>query len=70
MYSPMGGRTSTISRKNMTVINFAQSRVSIDFSRTMSEFQNTGHSKCIMGSRRSTISRKNETVINLVQSRV
>ncbi|RZR90603.1 hypothetical protein BHM03_00018514 [Ensete ventricosum] len=34
--------------KNMTVINFAQShvqsRVSIDFSCTISEIQNTGHS--------------------------
>ncbi|RZR95034.1 hypothetical protein BHM03_00023823 [Ensete ventricosum] len=35
---------STVSRKNVMVINFAQSRVSIGFSRTISEFQNTGHS--------------------------
>ncbi|RRT61677.1 hypothetical protein BHE74_00029128 [Ensete ventricosum] len=43
----MGSRLSTVSRKNVTVINFAQSQVSIDFSRTISEFQNTGHSQCI-----------------------
>ncbi|RZS19874.1 hypothetical protein BHM03_00052330, partial [Ensete ventricosum] len=37
--------------KNMTVINFArccvQSRVSIDFSCTVSKIQNIGHSRCI-----------------------
>ncbi|RRT39413.1 hypothetical protein B296_00047775 [Ensete ventricosum] len=42
----MGCRTSTISRKNMTVINVVeshvQSRVLINFSRTVSEFQNIG----------------------------
>ncbi|RWV80361.1 hypothetical protein GW17_00058385 [Ensete ventricosum] len=43
----MESRTSTVSRKNATVINFAQSRVSIDFSCTVSEFQNTGHYLCI-----------------------
>ncbi|RWW37891.1 hypothetical protein BHE74_00056935 [Ensete ventricosum] len=47
----MGSCTSTVSRKNSTVINFAQSRaqsrVSIYFSCTVSEFQNTGHSQCI-----------------------
>ncbi|RRT45880.1 hypothetical protein B296_00009926 [Ensete ventricosum] len=43
----MGSHTSTVSRKNTTVINFAQSRVSIDFSCTISEFQNTGHSQRI-----------------------
>ncbi|RWW35896.1 hypothetical protein BHE74_00059127 [Ensete ventricosum] len=47
----MGSRTSTVSQKNMTVINFAQShaqsRVSIDFSCTISEFQDTGHTQRI-----------------------
>ncbi|RZR93504.1 hypothetical protein BHM03_00022026 [Ensete ventricosum] len=46
----MGGRTSMVSRKNVTVINFAQSRtqsrVSICFSCTISEFQNTSNSQC------------------------
>ncbi|RZS19233.1 hypothetical protein BHM03_00051609 [Ensete ventricosum] len=45
----MGSRTSTVSRKNATVINFSQSlmqsRVSIGFSCTVSEIQNTGHSQ-------------------------
>ncbi|RWV78108.1 hypothetical protein GW17_00060984 [Ensete ventricosum] len=51
----MGSRTSSISQKNTTVINFAQSRtqsqVSIDFSCTVLEIQNTsfpnvlGHGK-------------------------
>ncbi|RZR95958.1 hypothetical protein BHM03_00024866 [Ensete ventricosum] len=36
-----------VSRKYVTVINFVQSRVSIDFSCTISESQNTGHSQCI-----------------------
>ncbi|RWW49320.1 hypothetical protein BHE74_00044539 [Ensete ventricosum] len=40
-------RRSMISRKNVTVINFAHSQVSIDFSHTISEFQNTRHSQCI-----------------------
>ncbi|RWW73479.1 hypothetical protein BHE74_00018643 [Ensete ventricosum] len=31
----------------MTVINYAQSRVSISFSHTVSKFQNTGHSQHI-----------------------
>ncbi|RWW42128.1 hypothetical protein BHE74_00052346 [Ensete ventricosum] len=48
---PMGSRTSLVSRKNTTVINFArsraQSRVSIDFSCIVSEIQNTGHSRRI-----------------------
>ncbi|RZS29391.1 hypothetical protein BHM03_00063120 [Ensete ventricosum] len=47
----MGSRTNTVSRKNMTVIKFArsstQSRVSIGFSCTVSEIQNTGHSRRI-----------------------
>ncbi|RRT59577.1 hypothetical protein B296_00044383 [Ensete ventricosum] len=43
----MGCLTSLVSRKNVTVINFAQSRVSIDFSCTVSKIQNTGHSQCI-----------------------
>ncbi|RZS25552.1 hypothetical protein BHM03_00058765 [Ensete ventricosum] len=48
----MGSRTRTISRKNVMVINFkqshVQSRVLIDFSCTVSKFQNTSHSQCII----------------------
>ncbi|RRT45350.1 hypothetical protein B296_00038017 [Ensete ventricosum] len=51
MYLPIGSRTSLVLRKNATVINIAQShaqnRVSIDFSCTSSEIQNTDHSQCI-----------------------
>ncbi|RWV79975.1 hypothetical protein GW17_00058820 [Ensete ventricosum] len=36
-----------VSRKNVTVINFAQSRVFDRFSHTVSKFQNTGHSQRI-----------------------
>ncbi|RZR93326.1 hypothetical protein BHM03_00021797 [Ensete ventricosum] len=43
----MGSRISKVSRKKMTVINFAQSRDSISFSCTVSEFPNTGHSQHI-----------------------
>ncbi|RRT60477.1 hypothetical protein B296_00038525 [Ensete ventricosum] len=47
MYYPTGSCTNTVSRKNTTVKNFVQnharSQVSIDFSRTISEIQNTGH---------------------------
>ncbi|RZR75226.1 hypothetical protein BHM03_00052363 [Ensete ventricosum] len=47
----MGSRTSTLSRKNATVINItrsrAKSRVSIGFSCTISEIQNTGQSQRI-----------------------
>ncbi|RRT50427.1 hypothetical protein B296_00014735 [Ensete ventricosum] len=43
----MGSRTSIILRKNARVLNFAQSRVSIGFSSTVSEIQNTGHSQYI-----------------------
>ncbi|RWV86956.1 hypothetical protein BHE74_00029794 [Ensete ventricosum] len=47
----MGSHTNTVSRKNAMVINFArsraQSRVSIDFSCTVSKIQNIGHSLCI-----------------------
>ncbi|RZS15047.1 hypothetical protein BHM03_00046820 [Ensete ventricosum] len=43
----MASRTSMISQKNTTVINFAQSRVSIGFLCTVSEIQNTGHSRLI-----------------------
>ncbi|RWW40790.1 hypothetical protein BHE74_00053769 [Ensete ventricosum] len=43
----MGSRTSAVSQKNTTVINFARSRVSIDLSCTVSEIQNTGHSRRI-----------------------
>ncbi|RWW72764.1 hypothetical protein BHE74_00019402 [Ensete ventricosum] len=47
MYSLMGYRTCTVLQKKTTIINFAQSRVSIDFSYTVSKFQNIGHSQCI-----------------------
>ncbi|RRT66754.1 hypothetical protein B296_00008361 [Ensete ventricosum] len=43
----MGSRTSTISQKNMTVINLWQSRVSIGFSCIVSKIQNTDHSQRI-----------------------
>ncbi|RWW35433.1 hypothetical protein BHE74_00059633 [Ensete ventricosum] len=47
----MGSRTSKDSRKNMTGINFArshaQNRVPIDFSCTVLEIQNIGHSRRI-----------------------
>ncbi|RRT66752.1 hypothetical protein B296_00008365 [Ensete ventricosum] len=43
----MGSRTSTVSRKNAMIINYVQSRVSIDFSCTVSKIQNTGQSQCI-----------------------
>ncbi|RWV78800.1 hypothetical protein BHE74_00046973 [Ensete ventricosum] len=47
----MGNHTSMVMQKNANVINFVQSRarsrVSIDFSCTFSEIQNTGHSQCI-----------------------
>ncbi|RWW06602.1 hypothetical protein GW17_00030054 [Ensete ventricosum] len=47
----MGSRTRKVSRKNATVINFAQSRsqsrLLISFSCTISEIQNTGHSQHI-----------------------
>ncbi|RWW14795.1 hypothetical protein GW17_00021411 [Ensete ventricosum] len=48
----MGSRTSMVLQKNMTVVNFAQShvqsRVSISFSCTVSEIQNTDHSQRII----------------------
>ncbi|RWV97329.1 hypothetical protein GW17_00039878 [Ensete ventricosum] len=51
MYLPLGSHTSLDSLKNTTVINVAQSRVqsqvSIDFSCTVFEIQNTVHSQCI-----------------------
>ncbi|RZS12169.1 hypothetical protein BHM03_00043574 [Ensete ventricosum] len=47
----MGSHTSTVSQINSTVIYFARSRtlrrVSIDFSCTILEIQNTGHSRRI-----------------------
>ncbi|RRT37195.1 hypothetical protein B296_00053025 [Ensete ventricosum] len=43
----MGSRTSMFSQKNLIVINFARSRVSIGFSCTVSKIQNIGHSKRI-----------------------
>ncbi|RRT31137.1 hypothetical protein B296_00056023 [Ensete ventricosum] len=47
MYKSMVSHVSMVSRKNATVINIAQSRVSIDFSCTVSEIQSTGYSQCI-----------------------
>ncbi|RRT33099.1 hypothetical protein B296_00045477 [Ensete ventricosum] len=47
MYLPMVSRMSMVSRKNATVIDLTQSRVSIDFSCTISKIQNTGHSHLI-----------------------
>ncbi|RWW67518.1 hypothetical protein BHE74_00025030, partial [Ensete ventricosum] len=50
-YLPLGSRTSLVSQKKVTVINFAQShvqsRVLINFSCTVSEIQNTSHSQHI-----------------------
>ncbi|RZS28546.1 hypothetical protein BHM03_00062150 [Ensete ventricosum] len=43
----MVSRTSMVSRKNTTVINFTQSRVSIGFSCTVLKIKNTGHSRLI-----------------------
>ncbi|RRT31250.1 hypothetical protein B296_00056652 [Ensete ventricosum] len=43
----MVSRMSMVSRKNATFINFVQSRVSIDFSCTIPEIQNTSNSRCI-----------------------
>ncbi|RWW61869.1 hypothetical protein BHE74_00031045 [Ensete ventricosum] len=43
----MGSRMSTVSQKFATVMNFVQSRVSIDFSCTIMEIQNTRFSKRI-----------------------
>ncbi|RZS28800.1 hypothetical protein BHM03_00062449 [Ensete ventricosum] len=47
----MRSHTSTVSQKNVIVINFARShvqiRVSIDFSCTISKIQNNGHSRHI-----------------------
>ncbi|RZR77631.1 hypothetical protein BHM03_00002746 [Ensete ventricosum] len=47
IYSVMGSHTSTVLRKNATVINFIQSRVSIGFSSIISKIQNSSHSQCI-----------------------
>ncbi|RRT35237.1 hypothetical protein B296_00023898 [Ensete ventricosum] len=50
-YWPLGSCTSTVSRKNTTIINFARShalsRVLIDFSCTVSKIQNTSYSRRI-----------------------
>ncbi|RRT31178.1 hypothetical protein B296_00057742 [Ensete ventricosum] len=43
----MVSRMSMFSQKNATVINFVQSRVSIDFSCTVTKIQNTGLSHLI-----------------------
>ncbi|RZS18821.1 hypothetical protein BHM03_00051145 [Ensete ventricosum] len=42
----MGSRMSTVLQKNSMVTYFARSRVSIGFSFTVSEIQNTSHSRC------------------------
>ncbi|RWV76942.1 hypothetical protein BHE74_00039022 [Ensete ventricosum] len=64
----------TASRKNMTLINFAQSHtqslVSIDFSCNVLEFQNTGHSQSfslweVVGAR---FREENSMVINIAQN--
>ncbi|RRT83502.1 hypothetical protein B296_00001442 [Ensete ventricosum] len=47
MYSRMGSHTSMVSRKNTTVINFAQSHGLINFSCIVSKIQKTSHSQCI-----------------------
>ncbi|RRT33565.1 hypothetical protein B296_00042057 [Ensete ventricosum] len=65
MYWPMVSRMSMVSRKNATVINFARSRVSIGFSCTVSDIQNTGHSRLISP---SMLSQKNTMVINFARS--
>ncbi|RWW40348.1 hypothetical protein BHE74_00054242 [Ensete ventricosum] len=43
----MGGHTSTVSPKKAMIRNFVQSRLSIGFSCTVSEFKNTVHSQPI-----------------------
>ncbi|RWW67513.1 hypothetical protein BHE74_00025040, partial [Ensete ventricosum] len=48
-YWAMGSHTSMVSRKNATIINFAQSRVSIGFSSIISKIQNSSHSQRICG---------------------
>ncbi|RWV86092.1 hypothetical protein GW17_00052048, partial [Ensete ventricosum] len=55
-------------KKKAMVINYAQSLILISFSCTISEFENTSHSKCTMGSCTSMVSQKNGMVINLEQS--
>ncbi|RRT31677.1 hypothetical protein B296_00054675 [Ensete ventricosum] len=47
MYWPMVSHMSIVSRKNKMVINFMQSHVSIGFSCTISEIQNSGQSQRI-----------------------
>ncbi|RWV76984.1 hypothetical protein GW17_00062251 [Ensete ventricosum] len=46
-YWAMRSHTSTVSRKNATIINFARSRVSIGFSSIISKIQNSSHSQRI-----------------------
>ncbi|RWW37829.1 hypothetical protein BHE74_00056998 [Ensete ventricosum] len=69
MYLPLGNRMSLVSEKNVMVINYAQChaqfRVSINFSCTISEIQNTSHSQRI---RPWEVIRENMTVINFAQS--
>ncbi|RWW54021.1 hypothetical protein BHE74_00039444 [Ensete ventricosum] len=73
MYLPMGSCTSTILQKNVTVINFAQSRadsqVLTDFSCTIMEFQNIGHSLRISTLEvvQAWFHEKNTMVINIAQ---
>ncbi|RRT58957.1 hypothetical protein B296_00007807 [Ensete ventricosum] len=43
----MGSHTIMVSRKNLMVINFTQSRVLIDFSCSVSKIHNSGHSQRI-----------------------
>ncbi|RWW55765.1 hypothetical protein BHE74_00037569 [Ensete ventricosum] len=43
----MRSRMSMVSRENVMTKNFAQSRVSIDFSCTVSKIRNTSHFQCI-----------------------
>ncbi|RWV80964.1 hypothetical protein GW17_00057678 [Ensete ventricosum] len=68
----MRTRTYMVSQKNVMLINFAQSLVSIGFSCNVSEFQNTGHSQRfspweVVG---AWFYDKNSMVINFVQSLV
>ncbi|RZR96094.1 hypothetical protein BHM03_00025055 [Ensete ventricosum] len=77
----MGSRTSTVSQKNVMVINFmrshAQIRVSIGFSCTVSEIQNTSRSRNITHANPNVLAhgksyehgfKKNATVINITRS--
>ncbi|RRT73273.1 hypothetical protein B296_00026753 [Ensete ventricosum] len=74
-YYPMGSHPSMVSRKNTKVINFVQSharsRVSIDFSCTVSKFKIQAIPIVLThGNSYEHVSRKNVTFINFSQSRV